>query len=445
MQNEFEKQVQQKMEELNLTPSAPVWKNVEEQIRKKKDSQRFFLWVPLLMVLLAGGFYLIQNKKSATQNAFHPSKNKAPKKQTVKIQLNRQHTIQSMPERKILTATKEKSFHNISSVAVPKTNKTLKAVATSQRNFFLFKDEVKPPVASFEKSFVEKINEQSSNTNQTKKLRATNTQQEIISKESKTVSTNSINKTDTANKKEDAVVPKFLKPKPTKSKWKYAIAFNAGTSGLSNRSLAGNVSSSPVYNAGGGVTANNSSGLDRLVKPANGVFASFGLAVTKPLSKRIVFSTGLLYNYYSNSVQVGSGFDSSNNGMPTRYYSNDLNGSSPYHQHFHFISVPLAINLQLFRNLPLHFKAGISFQQLIYSNGLKFDFSLQRYYYDKTFFNRVEVFSQLGLLYSVLLKQRSFVIGPQFQYGLSRLENMNSGRHLYSIGLSAKISLKKNN
>src|SRR5947209_3893205 len=36
MQNEFEKQVQQKMEELNFTTSEPVWLNIEKQIRNKK-------------------------------------------------------------------------------------------------------------------------------------------------------------------------------------------------------------------------------------------------------------------------------------------------------------------------------------------------------------------------------------------------------------------------
>ena len=35
----FEKQVKQKMEELSLTPSVPVWKKVEEQIRKKKRTK----------------------------------------------------------------------------------------------------------------------------------------------------------------------------------------------------------------------------------------------------------------------------------------------------------------------------------------------------------------------------------------------------------------------
>ena len=36
----FEKQVKQKMEELSLTPSEPVWKKVEEQIQKNNYTDR---------------------------------------------------------------------------------------------------------------------------------------------------------------------------------------------------------------------------------------------------------------------------------------------------------------------------------------------------------------------------------------------------------------------
>ena len=54
MQNEFEKQVQQKMEELKLVPSDPVWEKVEMRIRKKKDRRRVIFWFPLFALVGAG-------------------------------------------------------------------------------------------------------------------------------------------------------------------------------------------------------------------------------------------------------------------------------------------------------------------------------------------------------------------------------------------------------
>ena len=55
MQNDFERQVQQKMEELDLVPSAPVWEKIESQISDKKDRRRYVLWFFLLCLLLGGG------------------------------------------------------------------------------------------------------------------------------------------------------------------------------------------------------------------------------------------------------------------------------------------------------------------------------------------------------------------------------------------------------
>ena len=34
-ENEFEKQVQKQLEDFQLNPSASVWENVEDQVRKK--------------------------------------------------------------------------------------------------------------------------------------------------------------------------------------------------------------------------------------------------------------------------------------------------------------------------------------------------------------------------------------------------------------------------
>ncbi|MGZ8544798.1 MAG: hypothetical protein ACXWV0_05850, partial [Flavisolibacter sp.] len=54
MQNEFEKQVKAKMEELDFVPSAPVWPKIEAQIRQEKDRRRLLLWLPLLTLLVGG-------------------------------------------------------------------------------------------------------------------------------------------------------------------------------------------------------------------------------------------------------------------------------------------------------------------------------------------------------------------------------------------------------
>jgi hypothetical protein len=50
--NEFEKQVQQKMDELQLRPSTEVWEEVEKRIRKEKKRR----WLHYCWAEPAGGW-----------------------------------------------------------------------------------------------------------------------------------------------------------------------------------------------------------------------------------------------------------------------------------------------------------------------------------------------------------------------------------------------------
>lgn len=92
MQNDFEKQVQQKMEELDLIPSAPVWEKIELQIRDKKDRRRYVLWFFLLCLLLGGGVAWLSMQSddlkslSKTEGQYEHSQN------------NNLNTVTSIPE-----------------------------------------------------------------------------------------------------------------------------------------------------------------------------------------------------------------------------------------------------------------------------------------------------------------------------------------------------------
>src|ERR1700730_3936067 len=64
--NDFEKQVQQVLDELKLKPSEEVWPQVEQRIRKDKRRRRSLLWLPLLFLLLGGAGYWWVNHKTAS-------------------------------------------------------------------------------------------------------------------------------------------------------------------------------------------------------------------------------------------------------------------------------------------------------------------------------------------------------------------------------------------
>ena len=75
--NEFEKQVQQKMNELHFVPSDAVWRQVEKQINERKKRRLPFLWLMLLGVLLGGASWLyfagtVKKTKGDNQAANRP-------------------------------------------------------------------------------------------------------------------------------------------------------------------------------------------------------------------------------------------------------------------------------------------------------------------------------------------------------------------------------------
>ena len=59
-ENEFEKRVQQKMDELKIAPSDAVWQKIEPQIRKEKRRRWLLIFLPVMFIgLLYGGYVLL--------------------------------------------------------------------------------------------------------------------------------------------------------------------------------------------------------------------------------------------------------------------------------------------------------------------------------------------------------------------------------------------------
>ena len=75
--NDFEKQVQQKMDGLQFAPSDVVWEEVEKQIAAPKKRRLLFLWLPV-MVLLLGGAAWIYIAGNGKQLAIENNKDNTP-------------------------------------------------------------------------------------------------------------------------------------------------------------------------------------------------------------------------------------------------------------------------------------------------------------------------------------------------------------------------------
>src|SRR5437660_12210399 len=70
--HEFEKQVHQKIGEMKLRPSEAVWEKVEKQLHGKQKRRRLAIWLPLLLLCLGLGGYLLLNSLPGASNKEMP-------------------------------------------------------------------------------------------------------------------------------------------------------------------------------------------------------------------------------------------------------------------------------------------------------------------------------------------------------------------------------------
>ena len=73
--NRFENQVQQKMDELRLQPTAQVWEEVERRIREKKRRRIIVFWFLFAGLLLSGGGWWIISNRHENKMAVASEKN----------------------------------------------------------------------------------------------------------------------------------------------------------------------------------------------------------------------------------------------------------------------------------------------------------------------------------------------------------------------------------
>jgi hypothetical protein len=461
MQNEFEKQVQQKMEELKLVPSDPVWEKVEMQIRKKKDRRRVIFWIPLF-ALIGAGLWLGIDQYSNSQIAYN-KKNNAIKQNSVEasdlykktnkanhpVEQDQQTTVNNKKrEDQTKSEIIEKSGNDFNSNVVQKSFS--KKTKSGKEISFV---EKKTSSSGIEETFLTRNKTVNEVPQQQEKATASNADLKNIQSIDTATSTREKNNTNTVTeepiKQDSTSIKKPEIKKHASSKWKYSLVAVAGTSGLGRINVYNGRKSLYVYNSppagasSGGGSQFNSYGPSEVEKS----FAfAVGVAAKRQLGKRTFFSAGLQYNYYSNTIHVGTVVNQNRtimNFAVSQFYSNQSSLGQPYKNQYHFISAPADIDWQLLKKQPLNLNFGLSFQYLLQTNALRFDNSTQSYFHDIAAFNRVQLFSGFGFTYSIPLKQKPLTFGPQLQYGLTRLEKGNSDHHLFSYGLKAQWQFKK--
>jgi hypothetical protein len=491
---EFEKQVQKKLEELQFDPSGEVWTKVEQEIKKEKR-KRPLLWIFLLsgLLLSAGYWALVTGNKNNKQTNIAKaetalktsSETKEEKKKPTDENINAAATTKnSTNEKKDLRENNQpnsnannKNEITITNKSIAKNNTTIKPKTSSPQKKSLDDKQAVPlfqskkdKVSDKGKSKKEKVKREPDEgvvANHNIFSEKKNIGIDAVKKENENIAADSqINKSSIADeiktKKEDlsgkeniatdpqinkTVVAKNINSKKSRS---LRLGFTGGA-GVSDIETFSSTSSYPanVNSSGGSVTGYNGS-------PSSiqtGISFYAGAFLEKPFSKKISLSAGLNYHYYSTRIRTGTKVDSVIY-VPPAYTNNSSLTSTPqaatyrtgainnYNNHYHFIELPLLLNLRLNSNdkMPITWRGGFSFSYLINTNGLQFDPSSGVYYKDNSLFNKMQVNGITGLIIGFYQQKNLIQIGPEIQYGITKILHgyITNNQHMlyYGLGIS---------
>lgn len=453
-ENKFEKQVQEKMEELRLAPSEKVWANIEKEIKSPGKRRRLLLWffffVGLLLlggryfIFLHNGFFkkpetdVVQNKIDTPRNMPVIPPNKSQANETGNNDLNGTR----LPE--ILNQKKDQENKLLAGRKTDR--KTLKKspILFRLKTKGIIKEEFESPDQYSMADRNNQVNPGGNWSNESKKEPPTSNQGQVDSLKSNndnSLVNSNPSKKDTSFEKEISTIKK----KENKaSKWKIGFTVGAGASDIYRTLFAhansGNTYSFSSANAGPSPSANHPS-----VNTSGFSFYAGGV-VKREFSKRLSFSAGINYHYYSSVIHTGNFVDSTLNlylaAGPYAYSSVNsyyrYGNNSVYIDRYHFIEIPVSINLQLnkSRKVPLFWTTGLSVSYLVSSNALYFDNVSNVYFEAKRLFNKTQLNTATGLMIGFPLRNNSLQLGPELQYGPTRLLSKSAGtpEHLFYFG-----------
>ncbi len=482
---DFEKQVQQKMEELKFTPSETVWKNIDAEINKERKRRPLFWLFFFLGLSVAGIVYYTSanhnNKSIATIDAnkratFSTTQNK---KEVAVTAINKSsESIDSTEYSNKLKINKNVNAINHSLVTINKKNKirtkTINKIESKKNKELNFSSNINKEknnnreiIINKNKTSASKI---SSNKNE-KNNDVLNDNIESVNKKETSIN-QSNNSTDSvkdkiekidsiknknaiaANEKvitKDSSINKAVAKKDKKTKQnsliKFGITAGAGFSGINSSLFKSALVAYPALNNTTPVTGNSASAIH------NGFSFNAGFFMQKNLSKRVSLSVGINYHYYSTTIKTGKYLDSSSfvyvpNANATSvngYYANG--NANTYTNHYHTIEIPLLINFQLNKNknLPINWEAGITGLHLINTNALQFDNATGIYYKNNNLFNKTQASAATALTIGFPFNGNILHIGPQLQYSFTNLQNKNTGnyQHLFFTGIKISTTFGK--
>lgn len=498
--NEFEQQVQQKLEELQLQPSGEVWEEVEKRIRKEKKRRRVIFWWLFPLLLLGGGagvyvFIDKEEKQTITEQNSNPKtpgksdSDNGTKDKTSNNELNNNNTTSTnkennqpaseqttgINEEKIVTADKETKPVPAQSSAITVTatgiSKKKNTGIKTRRNRNSEENMLMTIVSAGKQKKEQPVNEKTEPVDKipgaTGEIKTQPVADEIrpaITGGNDIVTV--VDKKDTTVKvlpgvmkePEAEVVPateQTKKPKRKNNKWEFGVHAAAGSSGVSEGiSFFGTQKSADALSSPGG-SLNMAGPLAPVTAaaPQNSFFWQAGVYAKRKLSKKTAVSAGLDFSAYTTVRATGVFIETSrmvNNGLSNftvadYYYSGT---SYSYKNRYYFLQVPVSFHWQFNkgRKLPLEWQNGLSAGWMTNTNALVYSPASNVFFKDNSSFNKFQLSYQSGISARLFNKTKHpLTAGLVFNYHLTNLEKVKTtdGNHLTSFALRLGWVLKK--
>ncbi len=475
--NEFEINMQRKMEELNLDPSADVWQEVQRRIRKEKKRRGMFFWLILGGLLLGGGTIALivknkdqKNEMIITQTKKQDDSNKEQQKINIENNNELNNTTATDPQTKdnklenSLSDNNSKKTEQPSTpdldvkvkekVNVPLVTPTKKELVNKKKNtkekqevsstkYEIFSSNKKPIDKPIEKTITEtKPIQHADPAPDTVRTIAKNILPENDEKKNTSIPVTApvvsipASDTDSTKKKE--------KKSEKKKEWSFWV--QAGVSGNVN---GFRLFEKRDYLFAQGLGSLPGGGPATIQNPKPGPSFSTGMSLRLPIAPRLNFNAGFGYDYLSTRVMAGKLTDSmgtiNNPGFAdltrTRFYpaTGELSGIS---NNYHFLSFSADLSWRIFnkKNFSLYWDNGMSYKLLFASRVLHYNRGLKGYYVDPRLVTKHYAFVSTGLSIPI---SKKVTLQPFAGYSLTRvLKNHDTANvHFTNYGLRIKFSL----
>lgn len=497
---DFDKSIQRKANELRLEPSPEVWEKVAAQI-KEKDRRRGFAWYWLAAAMLAGGlsvWFLSPDlfKQSVpttiTQSTTNDSnttpsisttldnnnnkdvasgQEELPAKAETPSVENKQESVTSSPldakgdqptsAQQLVTSNKKsdsnKSFveSNRKNAASPK-----KRIAPTEKVSYAIKGEDKQQrhIAKAEKTAI--ANEPTEQSTQLPVVYE-GSEKELFGK---TIAGNNNapepgeiepkNATAGDTKLNADLLAAETKPTKTREPWNLAMQIGGGSGSMRDgltspySPVAENFSGNIALQPPGVATTLDPRPSD--VKAGPSFQASIG--VSKPISRKLNFITGIQYAYFSNRIEVGRRMDSSalfsnfrlQNIAATTAYTGAGNEGKAYYNAYHYLQVPVEIGWYLDNRKRISLNNGFLFGVLLRTDALHYNQAAGAYYQNNDLVNKFQTSAQTSLNYRLFnLGTGTLSAGPFLNYQLSNIDKTAGNKRLLTVGLNARFLFNK--